>query len=92
MNQFNYLEMLGEIIPSGGGTQEKISLYWYMVEMTRDEIQSLHGTEHGEAMSTEMITVEVTEFTMVNILDTKDAKAISASMYLMWLHPELAPT
>jgi 8-oxo-dGTP pyrophosphatase MutT (NUDIX family) len=90
-NQFNYLEKLGEVIPSGGGTQEKITLYWYMVEMSREEIQLLHGSEHGEANTNEMITVEVHEFTMANILDTKDAKAISASMYLMWLHPEMAP-
>jgi hypothetical protein len=86
------LEKLGEIIPSGGATQEKITLYWYMVEMTTSEIQLLHGTEHGEAFTEEMIRVEVTDYTMSNILDTKDTKAISASMYLMWLHPELTPT
>jgi len=44
MDQVHYLESLGVPIQlSPGGTQEQIYNFWYMVEMTTEEIAALHG-------------------------------------------------
>ena len=44
MDQVHYLESLGVPIQlSPGGTQEQIFNFWYMVEMTTEEIAALHG-------------------------------------------------
>jgi len=91
--QFNYLEKLGVFIPSGGGTRENITTYWYQVEMTTSEIQLLHGKiiANEASNSTELIKVEVDEFTLENIAATNDAKAMCATVQLMVKYPGFVP-
>lgn len=90
--QFNYLEELGTMIPSAGGCDEKIRLFWYQVKMTTEEIEKLRGIETGEGhsdkSSCEFIKVEVEPFNIKNILATHDSKAICAFTYLISKYPE----
>ncbi len=90
--QFNYLEELGTMIPSAGGCDEKIRLFWYQVKMTTEEIEKLRGIETGEGhtdkSSCEFIKVEVEPFNIKNILATQDSKAICAFTYLISKYPE----
>ena len=88
--QFNHLEELGTMIPSGGGCDEKIRLFWYQVKMTTEEIKKLHGADTGtghEEESCEFIKVEVEPFNIANILKTQDSKAICAYTYLISKYP-----
>jgi len=85
--QFNYLEELGFMIPSGGGCDEKIRLFWYQVSMTSVEISALNGKETGAAEENECIKVYTELFTWDNILKTHDAKAIAAAAFFAKKYP-----
>ena len=85
--QFNYLEELGFMIPSGGGCDEKIRLFWYQVPMTSADILALNGKETGAAEENECIKVYTELFTWDNILKTHDSKAITAAAYFARKYP-----
>lgn len=85
--QFNHLEELGFMIPSGGGCDEKIRLFWYQVRMTSAEILALNDKETGAAEENECIKVYTELFTWDNILNTHDAKAIAAAGYFASKYP-----
>jgi len=91
--QFKYMEELGKFDPSPGATVESITTYWYMVEMTTDEIASLHGRiiANEESNSTEIIKVELDVFSLRKIIETEDAKAMCATLQLMNKYPGFVP-
>ena len=87
--QFNYLEKLGSFIPSGGGCDEQITLFWYQVKMSTDEISRLHGAETGAEGENEFIKVVIEPLTFSNILASSDSKAICAYAHLIAKYPSL---
>jgi 8-oxo-dGTP pyrophosphatase MutT (NUDIX family) len=93
LEQFNYLEELGQFYPSPGGCDEVISNFWFMSEMTGKEITALHGKNmtHDEDNSTENIRVEIEPFTLKNIVATNDAKAMCATLQLIAKYPGIMP-
>lgn len=91
--QFNYMEKLGEYDPSPGATGETIITYWYMVEMTTEEITALHGKNiaNDAGNCTEIIQVGIEEFNMRNIIAMNDSKAMCTTLQLASLYNGFVP-
>ena len=87
--QYNYLEKLGSFIPSGGGCDEQITLFWYQVRMSTVEITRLHGKETGAEDENEFIKVIIEPLSFSTILATGDSKAICAYAHLIAKYPSL---
>ena len=92
-NQFKFLEKLGKAGMSKGGCDEDITFFWYMVQMTSEEIKAMNGkhivNEEGE--TAEIIELEMKKFTLANALSTGDAKAMCAAAFLMEKYPGFVP-
>lgn len=90
--QYNYLEELGDFIPSGGGCDEIITTFWYMTEMSTSEIDSMQGRliNHGDK-TTEYIKVVIEDFNALNVAKTRDAKAMCSTLQLMARYPGFVP-
>ena len=73
------LEELGEIVTSPGGCDEYINLYLYELEMKEEEVEVMKTKIYGVGEH-ERIQLEMQEFTLANVLKTKDAKLISAAL------------
>lgn len=91
--QFNYLEKLGVMEPSPGGTRERIHLYWYQVKMSSAKIAELHNKNiiNEEADKAEILKVFVKPFNFNEVDDTDDCKMICAMTKLMRKHPGFVP-
>ena len=91
--QFKFLEKLGKTAMSPGGCDENITFFWYMVQMTSEEIKAMNGkhivNEEGE--SAEIITLVMKDFTLSNALKTGDSKAMCAVAFLMEKYPGFVP-
>jgi len=91
--QFNFLEKLGKAGMSKGGCDENITFFWYMVQMTSEEITAMNGkhivNEEGE--TAEIIKLVMKKFTLANALSTGDAKAMCAVAFLMEKYPGFIP-
>ena len=91
--QFKFLEKLGKAGMSKGGCDEDITFFWYMVQMTSEEIKAMNGkhivNEEGE--TAEIIKLEMKKFTLANALSTGDAKAMCAVAFLMEKYPGFVP-
>ena len=87
--QFNYLEKLGEFHPSIGACDETIHTFWYMTEMSSEEITNLNGRliTNTENNTTESITVQLEPFTINNICKTSDSKLICTTLQLLEHYP-----
>jgi ADP-sugar diphosphatase len=91
--QFNYLETLGIMAPSPGGTYEPMTLTWYMQEMTTEEINALNGRniENIEVNCSEKIQVLVRDFNFREAVKIRDPKVTMAVTELMLLYPGFVP-
>ena len=91
--QFNYLETLGIMAPSPGGTYEPMTLTWYMKEMTTEEINALNGRniENIEVNCSEKIQVLVRDFNFREAVKIRDPKITMAVTELMLLYPGFVP-
>lgn len=91
--QFKYMEKLGESFPSAGGCDEDMISYWFQVEMTTEEIATLHGKSiaNDAGHCTEIIQVGIEEFTLSNIVRTGDAKAMCSLVQLAAKYPGFVP-
>jgi len=81
--QLKELEYLGDFWPSPGGCDEKIKLFLLEREVSTAEIKEMQGKVTGAVGENEVITLQVQEFSLENIIKTGDAKGLAAAaMYL----------
>lgn len=93
-NQFKFLEKLGKAGMSKGGCDESITFFWYMVQMTSEEIRKMNGkhiVNEEEGETAEIIKLVMKKFTLENVLNSGDAKAICAVGFLMGKYPGFVP-
>jgi len=70
---------LTSMYPSCGGSDEEIIFYSLNLKMEPHEIEELKNKTFGEENSHEIITLKILELNYENIMQTKDAKLITAA-------------
>jgi len=73
------LVYMTSMYPSCGGSDEEIVIYFTNLTLKDAEIEELRIKTFGEENSHEIITLQVLELNFENILETKDAKLITAA-------------
>lgn len=69
------LTSLGSYIPSGGGSDEVIQMFFSEVNMSHEELDVLLQKIHGEGEH-ERIQLKLVDFTLENIIPTEDSKLL----------------
>jgi len=76
---------LGEFWPSQGGCDEKLGVFYVVVEKTKAEIEAMQGKLQMNT-ATEVIFVEIRPFSVEEVLKTEDSKLMAATLMLMHKH------
>lgn len=70
---------LTSMYPSCGGSDEEIIFYYLNLNLEEKQIEELRNKTFGEENTDEVITLKIIEINYENILETKDAKLITAA-------------